>query len=81
MLYGRYFILLIDHKPLVAIFGSNKRVTVYSIRRLQWWATILLGYEFELRGQADALSRLTGAQQQPEEDMAVASISVKEENS
>ena len=86
MLYGRHFILLTDHKPLVAIFGSKKGIPVYSASRLQRWATILLGYDFEIRfrrteehGQADALSRLIGAHHQPEEDMVIASISLEED--
>lgn len=34
-LYGRKFILNTDHKPLLAIFGSNKGVPSYTANRLQ----------------------------------------------
>ncbi|BHF74765.1 hypothetical protein SprV_0501785300 [Sparganum proliferum] len=83
MLYGRHFTLLTDHKPLLSIFGSKKGIPVYSVSRLQRWATILLGYDFDIRycrttdfGQADALSRLISNQQEPEEDTVIAAISI-----
>ncbi|BHF70642.1 hypothetical protein SprV_0301369500 [Sparganum proliferum] len=83
LLYGRHFTLLTDHKPLMSIFGSKKGIPVYSTSRLQRWATILLGYDFDIRycrttdfGQADALSRLISNQQEPEEDTVIAAISI-----
>nr|VZI35612.1 unnamed protein product [Spirometra erinaceieuropaei] len=84
LLYGRHFTLLTDHKPLLSIFGSKKSIPVYSASRLQRWATILLGYDFDIRycrttdfGQADALSRLISNQQEPEEDTVIAAIRLR----
>nr|VZI15298.1 unnamed protein product [Spirometra erinaceieuropaei] len=86
LLYGRHFTLLTDHKPLLSIFGSKKGIPVYSASRLQRWATILLGYDFDIRycrttdfGQADALSRLISNQQEPEEDTVIAVISIEDD--
>ncbi|BHF58195.1 hypothetical protein SprV_0100114500 [Sparganum proliferum] len=86
LLYGRHFTLLTDHKPLLSIFGSKKGIPVYSATRLQRWATILLGYDFDIRyyrttdfGQADTLSRLISNQQEPEEDTVIAAISIEDD--
>ncbi|XP_055350040.1 uncharacterized protein K02A2.6-like [Paramacrobiotus metropolitanus] len=64
-LYGREFVLLTDHKPLVTVFGSKKGVPVVTANRLQQWAIVLMGYTFRIEyrrtsdfGQADGLSRL-----------------------
>nr|VZH96691.1 unnamed protein product [Spirometra erinaceieuropaei] len=86
LLYGRHFTLLTDHKPLLSIFGSKKGIPVYSASRLQRWATILLGYDFDILycrttdfGQTDALSRLISNQQEPEEDTVIAAISIEDD--
>nr|VZI15666.1 unnamed protein product [Spirometra erinaceieuropaei] len=86
LLYGRNFTLLTDHKPLLSIFGSKKGILVYSVSRLQRWATILLGYDFDICycrttdfGQADALSRLISNQQEPEEDTVIAANSIEDD--
>ena len=86
MLYGRRFTLLTDHKPLLAIFGSKKGIPIYTANRLQRWATILLGYDFNIKyrstdkiGQADALSRLISTQHREPEDIVVAQILVEPE--
>ncbi|BHF61522.1 hypothetical protein SprV_0100449700 [Sparganum proliferum] len=86
LLYGRRFTLLTDHKPLLSIFGSKKGIPVYSASRLQRWATILLGYDFDIRycrtadfGQTDALSRLISNQQEPEEDTVISAISIEDD--
>ncbi|XP_044596644.1 uncharacterized protein LOC123273311 isoform X1 [Cotesia glomerata] len=64
-IYGRKFVLETDHKPLVYIFGNKKGIPVMSASRLQRWAFLLLGYNFEIvhiQGKnnqvADFLSRL-----------------------
>nr|VZI47160.1 unnamed protein product [Spirometra erinaceieuropaei] len=86
LLYGHHFTLLTDHKPLLSIFGSKKGIPVYSASRLRRWATILLGYDFDIRycrttdfGQADALSCLISNQQEPEEDTVIAAISSEDD--
>ncbi|BHF84807.1 hypothetical protein SprV_0902795900 [Sparganum proliferum] len=86
LLYGRHFALLTDHKPLLSIFGSKKGIPVYSASRLQRWATILLGNDFDIRycrtadfGQADVLSRLISNQQEPDEDTVIAAISIEDD--
>ncbi|EPB77334.1 ABC transporter, ATP-binding protein [Ancylostoma ceylanicum] len=79
--FGRKFLLLTDHKPLLAIFGDKKGVPVYSANRLMRWATILLGYDFDIEyvnttkfGQADGLSRLMRKHQVEDEDIVIASV-------
>ncbi|BHF72217.1 hypothetical protein SprV_0401528100 [Sparganum proliferum] len=86
LLYGRHFTLLTDHKPLLSIFGPKKGIPVYAASRLQRWATILLGYDFDIRychttdfGQAVALSRLISNQREPEEDIVIAAISIEDD--
>ena len=80
-IYGRRFTLLTDHKPLLSIFGSKKGIPVHSANRLQRWALVLLGYDFDIQyrqtdsfGQADALSRLISNHTTVNEDSVVAAI-------
>ncbi|CAI2734266.1 unnamed protein product [Schistosoma spindalis] len=86
MLYGRKFTLQTDHRPLLAIFGSKKGIPIHAANRLTRWATMLLGYDFELlykpsacMGHADGLSRLIANNRKLEEDSVVASISIEPE--
>nr|VZI11997.1 unnamed protein product [Spirometra erinaceieuropaei] len=86
LLYGRHFTLWTDHKPLLTIFGSKKGSSVYLASRIQRWATILLGYDFDICscsttdfGQADALSCLISNQQESEEDTVIAAISIEDD--
>ncbi|KIH48006.1 hypothetical protein ANCDUO_21928 [Ancylostoma duodenale] len=79
--FGRKFLLLTEHKPLLAIFGDKKEVSVHSANRLMRWATILLGYDFDIDyvnttkfGQADGSSRLMRKHQVGNEDIVVAAV-------
>ena len=64
-LYGRKFILVTDHKPLVAMFNPAKGTPTIAANRLAWWALTLSQYEYTMEywstkdhGNADALSHL-----------------------
>uniref|UniRef100_A0A183BPS4 RNA-directed DNA polymerase n=1 Tax=Globodera pallida TaxID=36090 RepID=A0A183BPS4_GLOPA len=85
MIYGRKFVLLTDHKPLLAIFGSKKGIPIYTAARLQRWALTLANYDFTIQyvksenfGQADVLSRLV-ASHRLDEDHIVAHAHVDAE--
>jgi transposase InsO family protein len=64
-LYGREFILVTDHEPLVAMLGPKKGVPALAANRLARWALLLNQYQYTVEyrptkkhGNADALSRL-----------------------
>ena len=64
-LYGRKFILITDHKPLLTLFGPTKATPSLAANRLARWALMLSQYEYTIEyrktsdhGNADALSRL-----------------------
>ena len=64
-LYGRKFILVTDHKPLIALFGPTKPTPALAANRLARWALMLSQYEYSVEyrktsdhSNADALSRL-----------------------
>nr|VZI04770.1 unnamed protein product [Spirometra erinaceieuropaei] len=86
LLYGRHFTLLTDHKPLLSVFGSKKGIPVHSASRLHRWATILRGYDFDIRyrrttdfDQTDALTRLVSNPEEPEEDTVIAAILIEDD--
>ena len=64
-LYGRPFILLTGHKPLVSIFSPKKSVPAMTAARLQRYAIFLSGFIYDIKyrsttdhGNAEGLSRL-----------------------
>ena len=64
-LYGRQFILVTDHKPLVTILGPKKGIPSLAAARLQRWAVLLSAYKYDIKfksteahANADGLSRL-----------------------
>ena len=64
-LYGKHFILVTDHKPLIALFGPKKGTPTLAANRLARWALMLSQYDYSIEyrktshhGNADALSRL-----------------------
>ena len=65
-LYGRPFILVTDHKPLISIFGPNTATPMLAANRLARWSLMLSQYDYTIEyrstkqhGNADALSRLS----------------------
>ena len=64
-LYGHHFTLIIDHKPLLALFSEHRAVPTQASSRIQCWALTLAFYEYTLaarsttqHGNADAMSCL-----------------------
>ena len=48
-LYGRRFTLETDHKPLSFIFSPTKDIPSTAAARMQGWALILSGYEYDIK--------------------------------
>ena len=64
-IYGRSFVLLSDHQPLMHILSESKATPAMASARLQRWALLLGGYDYRIeyragaeQANADALSRL-----------------------
>ena len=64
-LLGRTFLLRTDHKPLLGLFGKNKKIPENANARLTRWSIFLSQFQFDLVHKAgktnfvaDALSRL-----------------------
>ncbi|KAK9529796.1 hypothetical protein VZT92_013867 [Zoarces viviparus] len=63
-LWGRYFNLITDHKPLLILFGEHKSLPPLAAARIQRWAIILSAYDYHIvyrkseeHSNADGLSR------------------------
>lgn len=63
-LYGRKFVLVTDHKPLVKILGLKMGAPALAAARLQRWALLLSAYQYDIvykasleHANADGLSR------------------------
>ena len=46
--YGRKFTLFRDHQPLTHIFGSKSGIPPLAAARLQKWAVLLSGYDYDI---------------------------------
>ncbi|XP_047123845.1 uncharacterized protein K02A2.6 [Hydra vulgaris] len=64
-LYGRYFTLVTDHKPLLGLLAEGKPIPAMTAARIQRWALTLSAYNYCLKyrsgathGNADCMSRL-----------------------
>ena len=64
-LYARYFTIVTDHKPFLAILGPKKNIPTLAALRMQRWAIVLSAYNYQIEyrpttahGNADGLSRL-----------------------
>ena len=53
-LSGRHFTILTDHKPLLTIFGPDKSLPAMSLQRLQRWALLLMGHDYDIHYRASA---------------------------
>ena len=64
-MYGLRFILITDHKPLLAIFNIKSAIPTLAVVRMQRWALVLSAYDYDIEykrsedpANCDALSRL-----------------------
>ena len=64
-LFGRKFTLITDHQPLTRIFGPKNGIPSLAAARMQRWATVLSGYDYDIvyhsskqNANADFLSRM-----------------------
>ena len=48
-LFGREFVLVSDHKPLVGLFGENTPLPPMASARIHRWAMILSSYSYKLQ--------------------------------
>ena len=64
-LYGRPFVLVTDHRPLLSILGPKKEIPPLAAARMQRWALLLSAYNYSIEfrptaahANADGLSRI-----------------------
>ena len=80
-LYGRKFLLVTDHKPLLTILGPKKELPTLAAARLQRWAVLLSAYQYDIEfrstdrhSNADGFSRLPVPPSQTKQDVAPSSV-------
>ena len=47
-LYGRLFVLVTDHQPLLSILGPKKGIPPLAAARMQQWTLLLLAYSYSI---------------------------------
>ena len=64
-IYGRSFIIVSDHKPLMHLFSESKATPAMASAKIQRWTLLLRAYDYHIEhksakenNNADALSRL-----------------------
>ena len=64
-LYGRFFTIVTDYKPLLTMLRPKKNILPLAAARMQRWALLLSAHQYEIEhrftqayGNADTLSRL-----------------------
>lgn len=74
-LCGRRFILVTDHKPLLAIFGQKSLLQLYAAAGLHRWSVYMSQFEYDIEyrstlehGNADTLSRFPDSNTLEEEE-------------
>lgn len=85
MLYGKRFVLPIDH--IYSRFPVRKRESpIYTATRVQRWAVTFLLYNFDIQnilstnfGHANDLLRLMASQSRPDEDYVIAAVHLEVE--
>ena len=76
-LYGHFFTLVTDHKPLLALFSPVKGIPQFSANRLRRWAIILSNFNYQIEyvksedNIADCFSRLPLEITEPEGDFEI----------
>ena len=63
-IYGRCFVIMTDHKPLVSLLGELKQVPVTASPRVQRWGSLCMGERVRVQdplqgGQKPWQSRLS----------------------
>lgn len=47
-LYGRKFLLVTDHKPLISLLGPKSGIPTLAAARMQRWALLLSAYQYDI---------------------------------